>query len=148
MKRILFVLIWLFSLSIILCPYGIAQNQSGEKGVFKKKRKKVQVSTYELSIRLADVNIHALSLVEETADKIINETSYSSVKEAAMLLKIYYVSAIYKAMYITDPLIGYFEIWALHKQLIQYFKDGEGKSRFVIRDRDNVPIGTIKGVLP
>ncbi len=25
---------------------------------------------------------------------------------------------------------------------------GKGKSRFVIKDRDNVPIGTIKGVLP
>ena len=99
---------------------------------FERNRSKVQISNTELNIRLANVTIRAAGRAKSTADRIINETDDLSVKEAALLFKIYGISALYKASFITDPLAAYFDNWSLFKQLIFYYKEGEGKTCFYV----------------
>ncbi len=118
-----FVVIIILALSIHanLCA------QNDKNPFFKKKRNKVDVSNLELRLRLTDFFIRYTELVEETADRIYNDTNDPEIKRAALMWKIYGISAMNKAINMPDPIASFYNAWPLTKQSIIFFESGYGK---------------------
>lgn len=106
------------------------------KPLFKRKRAKVQVSNYELRLRLTDFSYRFTALVEATADSILRVAKDHDVKEAVLLWKIYGISGMNKALYKNDPIISFFDAWPYTKQMVIFFESGPGSTTF----KDYAPI--------
>jgi len=122
-KQILALIILFFLTSAL-------QAQKKEKSVFNKNRSKVEISDLELRLRLSDYFIRFAEDVEETADKIYFGTSESEIKRAALMWKIYGISAMNKAINMPDPIASFYNAWPLSKQLIYFFEEGKGEEVF------------------
>ena len=97
-----------------------------DNAIFKRKREKVDVSNLELRLRLTDFFIRYAESVEVSADRIFYDTSDPDIKKAALMWKIYGISAMNKAIHMPDPIASFFNAWPLSKQLIHFFETGKG----------------------
>lgn len=110
----------LFSSSLLIA-------QKKDQSIFTTKRDKVEISDMELRLRLTDFFIRYLEIVEKTADRIYYDTSDPEIKKAALMWKIYGISAMNKAVNMPDPIASFYNAWPLSKQLIIFFSEGPGK---------------------
>ena len=104
--------------------------QKRENSVFGKKRHKVEISDLELRLRLTDAFIRFTEDVEECADKIFYNTSDPEIRRAALMWKIYGISAMNKSINMPDPIASFYDAWPLTKQMIDFFESGNGKQVF------------------
>ncbi len=95
--------------------------------LIEKKRSRVDVSDMEVSLRLNDFFIYYASSVEETADNIYFRTANPEIKKAALMWKLYGISAMQKAISFNDPIVCFYNAWPLSKQMIIFFEDGPGR---------------------
>jgi dsDNA-binding SOS-regulon protein len=115
-------IIFIFSSNVLLA-------QDSKKSIFKKKRDKVEISDMELRLRLSDFYVRYTEYVEETADKIYYQTSDPVVKRAALMWKIYGISAMNKAINMPDPVASFYNAWPFAKQSVIFFENGVGKEK-------------------
>ena len=107
-----------------------AFSQKKEKSQSKTKQSKVKVSDMELRLRLTDYFIRFSEDLEKAADIIYYESNNREVRKAALMWKIYGISAMSKAINMPDPVASFYNAWPLAKQMIYFFEEGEGKKVF------------------
>ena len=118
---------------LIILALSVSGNllaQNDKNPFFKRKRNKVDISNLELRLRLTDFFILYTEHLEETADKIYNETTDPEVRKAALMWKIYGISAMNKAINMPDPIASFYNAWPLTKQSVVFFESGYGKEAF------------------
>jgi len=118
----------IFTFLIFLSGTVLAQNDT--KRLFKKKRKKVDVSNLELRLLLTDYFVRYTEYIEHTADKIYYQTQEKDIKKAAIMWKIYGISAMNKAINLPDPIASFYNAWPLAKQTVIFFETGYGRESF------------------
>ena len=94
------------------------------------KRSKVEVSSVELRLRLTDYFIRFAEDVEKTADIIYSGTNEKAIKKAALMWKIYGISAMSKAINMPDEIASFYNAWPLVKQMTYFFENGKGAEIF------------------
>ncbi|MCG8305983.1 MAG: hypothetical protein MI975_01240 [Cytophagales bacterium] len=112
---------------LVLLASSFATAQKSARSVFEKRRDKVDISDVELRLRLTDYFIRFAEDVEKTADIIYFSSKDREIKKAALMWKIYGISAMSKAINMPDPIASFFNAWPLAKQLIYFFEHGEGR---------------------
>ncbi|MCK5104332.1 MAG: hypothetical protein KAQ62_28855 [Cyclobacteriaceae bacterium] len=93
-----------------------------------------------MRLRLSDYFIHYTSILEEEADKIYFGTNNLEIKRAALMWKIYGISAMNKAINMPDPIASFYNAWPFTKQIIIFFEEGEGKEKFGPFHKDAVQL--------
>lgn len=115
-------------LLFIICSMSFSsQGQKNDQSLFRKKRKNVGISNFEFRLRLTDFYIQFAEELEEKADKIYFSSSDPEIKRAALMWKIYGISAMNKAINMPDAIASFYNAWPLTKQMVYFFKDGKGK---------------------
>jgi hypothetical protein len=103
--------------------------QKSSNSVFKRKRNKVDISDLELRLRLSDHFVRYTEFVEEAADRIYYSASDPEVRRAALMWKIYGISAMNKAINMPDPIASFYNAWPLAKQTVIFFESGPGREK-------------------
>jgi hypothetical protein len=126
--RIQYGICLIFTFLIFLSGSVFAQNEN--KWLFKKKRKKVEVSNIEIRLRLTDYGGGYTEYIERAADKIYFQAEEHEMKKAAVMWKIYGISAMNKAINMPDPIASFYNAWPLAKQTVIFFDTGPGAETF------------------
>lgn len=116
-------LIIAFLLILTIPSFG----QKDEKYLTKTKRNKVEVSNVELRLRLNDFLVRYVGMVEEFTEQVYLESSDYDIKRAALMWRIYGISAMSKAINMSDPILSFYNGWPLSKQMIIFFETGPGQ---------------------
>ena len=118
-SRILFFALFILPVTL--------QGQSRQDEKQKKKKEKDEVSPLELRLRLTDFYIRFTEVIELNADKIYFKADDYKVRKAALMWKIYGISAMNKAVNMPDPVASFFNAWPFAKQMVTFFESGIGK---------------------
>ncbi len=90
----------------------------------------VNVTTEEMRLRVQTFGYHFAGVVEVAADEIGASTDDPAIKRHALIWKTYAIPAAYNAVFQSDPLAAFMDIWVLTVQMLDYFQVGIGKDIF------------------
>jgi len=81
-------------------------------------------------MRLNDFSSIFSGVVESAADEIAEKSSDPQVRQRALLWKTYAIPALYRSVFLSDPLAALIDTWILCIQMREYFEVGAGKNSF------------------
>jgi hypothetical protein len=90
----------------------------------------VKVSSAALRMRLRAEAVPFTGLMEQSADEVAAASSDPAVRRRALVWKINVVPALYRTLFMQQPLLALLDTWALLLQADQYLESGEGKQAF------------------
>lgn len=129
-------LIIAFLLILTIPSFG----QKDGKNITNTKRNKVEVSSVELRLRLDDFLVRYVGMVEEFTDQVYLESSDYNIKRAALMWRIYGISAMSKAINMSDPILSFYNGWPLTKQMVIFFETGPGQSTMGADSEDAIAL--------
>jgi hypothetical protein len=123
------IIIFYFAFTFLFCFHVEPTHGEVMKKKKKEKNENVPISQLELRLRLTDYYIRFTGEIEASADQIIHEAADPEIKRAALMWKIYGISAMNKAINMPDPVASFYNAWPLSKQMIDFFDSGLGKEK-------------------
>ena len=105
---------------------GVARRQTD----IMKKTGAVSMSAADLRARVNDLADRLASGLENTAERISEETHDHSVRRRALAFKVDAIPAVYTAAYRADPLVAAMDTWGLTFQILEYLETGAGRDAF------------------
>jgi hypothetical protein len=115
---------------IILAASTIILQAQEKKGVFKRKRKKVEVSNYYVAINIHDALTYYTGKLEWTIDSLRNIEDDPQIRNNLTFLKYTTTNAISRASLHNDPVAAALDTWALTYQMENYFNDESATSKY------------------
>ncbi|MEN8008650.1 MAG: hypothetical protein ABFS42_16695, partial [Candidatus Krumholzibacteriota bacterium] len=109
-----------------------------DKTAFMESQENVAMGASELRVRLYDYANNFSGAVEMTADEIAAATDDPVIQRRTLQWKISAIAEVYRAVFGSDPLGAYTDVWAFSKQMHHFLDTGPGKDLFGDRQADAV----------
>jgi hypothetical protein len=94
------------------------------------KEAQVEISAYELQLRMHDFANSMAGDIELAADQIISSSDDPEIDRNALLWKMNAIPVGFTAAFAPDPLLALVDSWVFCKQMLIYFEEGAGKNLF------------------
>jgi hypothetical protein len=128
--RIPFLLGKVVCMALFIFVTNSLYGQKDEEYLTKTKRNKTIVSNVELRLRLGDFLAEYTLQLEEFTDRVYYSSSDYAIKKNVLQWRIYGISAMSRAINISDPFLAFYNGWPLTKQTLNYFETGAGQESF------------------
>lgn len=121
-----------FIVAISLAAFVVFNGCSSvpQQSVLMDKLELNDVSVAELKVRTNEFAILFAAKVERSADEIVKLANDKSIRNNAIMWKLYSVPAVYKTVFASDPLAGLIDTWSLCIQMRKYFQSEKGRNLF------------------
>ncbi len=117
-----------FALLLIGCRLASRdESKTPESSTSPPSRRDVKLSSAELQERLYDFSSRFAARVVAAADLIRSEATEARVRRASVHWKILAVEYSREAVFQTEPVAAFVDVWALSFQLYDFLREGEGK---------------------
>ena len=97
---------------------------------FQPKGAEYRKTASELRLEINDLAGVFEGTIEQAADKVIAQSKDNEISRHALLWKINGIPAAYMALFQPDPGVAFIDTWAFSTQMVDYFKNGSGKTDF------------------
>lgn len=87
-------------------------------------------SASEIRLYLDDLAGIFAGTIEQTADRILEESTAADTRRHALLWKINGIPSAYRALFQPDPAVAILDVWAFSMQMVDYFDRGPGNNDF------------------
>lgn len=95
-----------------------------------EKSGRVSVSAGVLRLRVNDFVDRGAGRIEQTADRVIAESTDGAVRRRALIAKVDVIPALYAAGFRADPLAAAMDVWGFAFQFHQYVEGSAGRNAF------------------
>ena len=112
---------------VIFCSSCIPKIK--ERSTYMKEAQ-VEISAYELQLRMNDFANTMAGDIELAADQIISSSDDPRIDRNALLWKMNAIPVGFTAAFAADPLLALVDSWVFCKQMLIYFEEGAGKNLF------------------
>jgi hypothetical protein len=116
-------------LGVVACA-ACAPLSSQRQTDIMAKTGKVSVSGEVLRLRVNDLVDREAGRIEQTADRIIADSTDAAIRRRALVVKVDVIPALYAAGFRADPLAAAMDVWGFAFQFQQYVENGEGRRAF------------------
>ena len=90
----------------------------------------IELTTADLKVRIYDFRSSFASVVESSANEIIENDEDIQIHESALRWKVNAIPAVQKAVFQADPIAAFGDAWGLTVEMLLFFEEGAGKDLF------------------
>jgi hypothetical protein len=97
---------------------------------FQTKGAELRKTAAELRLEINDLAGVFEGTIEQAADEVIAQSEDNDISRHALLWKINGIPSAFLALFQPDPGVAFIDTWAFSLQMVDYFKNGPGKTDF------------------
>jgi hypothetical protein len=117
----------LLALIIVILMFGCAKSRLRTPTM---EQRGIELTTGEMRVRLYDYLSLFASVVQSTANEILENEEDSDIREAALRWKINVIPAMQKAVFQTEPIAAWGDAWGLTVEMQLLFEEGARNKAF------------------